>query len=185
MEDSAIVELYWARDEAAIAESDGKYGALCRRTSEQLLRSREDAEECVNDTWGRAWNAMPPQRPDSLRAFLLRIVRNVSIDRWRTLRAGKRGDGLGTLVLELEDCVPAAPSAEAQWESRRIAAAVHCWLETLPAADRALFLRRYWFGASVAEAARDLGITANGAAQRLRRLRLRLKAALESEGVVL
>ena len=185
MEDCAIVELYWRRDEAAIAESDRKYGSLCRRTSEDLLGSRQDAEECVNDTWGRAWNAMPPQRPDSLRAFLLRIVRNVSIDRWRASRAEKRGDGLSALVLELEECVPVIPSAEEQWENRQIAAAVYRWLETLPAADRTLFLRRYWFGVPVAELARGLGFTANGAAQRLRRLRLRLKAALESEGVVL
>ena len=103
MEDTAIVELYWARDQRAITASDEKYGGLCRGLSFNILASREDAEECVNDTWHRAWDTMPPQRPASLRAYLVRLVRNLSIDRWRARKSQKRGEGLEALVLELED----------------------------------------------------------------------------------
>ena len=183
MEDTAIVELYWARDQRAITASDEKYGGLCRSLSFHILASREDAEECVNDTWHRAWDTMPPQRPASLGAYLCRIVRNLSLDRWRARRAEKRGAGAEALVLELEDCVPAAPSAEAAWEARETAAAVERWLDGLPPEDRWLFLRRYWYGERVDALARQLSATPNGTAQRLRRLRASLRRALEQEGV--
>ena len=87
MEDSAIIGLYWTRNESAISASDEKYGTLCRNLSQSILDSREDAEECVNDTWKRAWDTMPPQRPNSLRSYLAKITRNLSIDRWRARRA--------------------------------------------------------------------------------------------------
>ena len=185
MEDAVIVELYWDRDQRAIAASDEKYGGLCRSLSRNILASREDAEECVNDTWHRAWDTMPPQRPGSLRAYLCRIVRNLSIDRWRAARSQKRGEGLEQLVLELEDCVPAVPSAEEAWEARETAAAVDRWLDSLSREDRWLFLRRYWYGERVDELAARLGHTPNAAAQRLRRLRAGLRRALEQEGVKL
>ena len=136
MEDGVIVELYWQRDQRAIGASEEKYGGLCRSLSWNILQSREDAEECVNDTWHRAWVTMPPQRPGSLRAYLVRIVRNLSIDRYRARRSQKRGGGFETLALELEDCVPAAPSAEAVWEAWEIAAVLDRWLAaevTVPA----------------------------------------------------
>ena len=183
MEDTAIVELYWARDQRAITASDEKYGGLCRSLSFHILASREDAEEFVNDTWHRAWDTMPPQRPGSLRAYLCRIVRNLSIDRWRAARSQKRGEGLGQLVLELEDCVPAGPSAEEAWEARETAAAVDRWLDALARTDRMLFVRRYWYGERVDQLAASFGYTPNGAAQRLRRLRAGLRRALEQEGV--
>src|SRR5699024_4929848 len=90
MEDGVIVELYWQRDQRAIGASEEKYGGLCRSLSWSILQSREDAEECVNDTWHRAWTTMPPQRPGSLRAYLVRSVRNLSIDRYRARRSQKR-----------------------------------------------------------------------------------------------
>ena len=88
--DQEIIDLYWAREERAITETDDKYGELCRRVSVNLLGSREDAEECVNDTWLTAWNSMPDERPRALRAWLLRVVRNISIDRYRRNHSGKR-----------------------------------------------------------------------------------------------
>ena len=185
MEDTAIVELYWARDQRAITASDEKYGGLCRSLSFHILASREDAEECVNDTWHRAWDTMPPQRPGSLRAYLCRIARNLSIDRWRSGRARKRGEGLEQLVLELEDCVPAGPSAEEAWEARETAAAIDRWLDTLEEKDRAAFLLRYWYGQPVGELARRLGGSPNRMSQRLHRLRGQLRKVLEGEGVVL
>ena len=185
MEDSAIVRLYWDRDQRAIPASEEKYGGRCRGVSYGILSSREDAEECVNDTWHRAWDTMPPQRPVSLGAYLLRIVRNLSIDRWRARRAEKRGCGLESLVLELEDCVPTAPSAEAVWEARETAAAIDRWLDGLDRGDRVLFVRRYWYGDRVEELAARLGRSPNTTAQRLRRLRAGLRRALEREGVIL
>ena len=124
MEDRAIIELYWARNEQAIAASDEKYGPLCRALSHNILSSWEDAEECVNDTWHRAWNTMPPQRPNSLRAYLAKIVRNLSMDRWRAKWAKKRGKGLEVLLGELDDCVPACPSAEAETEALELSRAI-------------------------------------------------------------
>ena len=185
MEDTDIIQLYWARDEGAIAATDEKYGTLCRSLSHNILASREDAEECVNDTWHRAWNTMPPQRPGSLRAYLARIVRNLSIDRWRARRSQKRGEGMEALVLELEDCVPAVQSAEAEFEAKETAAAIDRWLDTLSQEDRVAFVRRYWYGERVDALAGQCGCTPKQMAGRLFRLRGGLRRALEREGVSL
>lgn len=183
MEDAAIVGLYWARDEGAIAASDEKYGKMCRTLSRNILDSREDAEECVNDTWQRAWDTMPPQRPGSLRAYLARITRNLSIDRWRASRAGKRGNGLTVLLEELEECLPAAPSAEEISEARETARVIDRWLSQLSPADRTAFLRRYWYGQRVDQVAKQAGCSPNSMAKRLGRLRDGLRKALEQEGI--
>ena len=185
MEDTAIVSLYWQRDEGAIAASSAKYGTLCHSLSYNILRRHEDAEECVNDTWHRAWDTMPPQRPASLRAFFCRIVRNLSIDRWRAAHSRKRGEGMESLVLELEECVPASPSAEEQWEEEQVAAAVERWLDKQSRQDRQLFVHRYFYGWPVKELARRAGYAPNSLTQRLRRLRQSLRLALEREGVIL
>ena len=185
MEDSAIIELYWSRDQYAITASDEKYSALCRSLSQNILYNREDAEECVNDTWHRAWNTMPPQRPGSLRAYLAKIVRNLSIDRWRARKAQKRGEGLEVLLSELEDCVPASPSAEAETEARLVSDCIDRWLDTLSQTDRVAFVRRYWYGQRVDELAAQLGSTPKQMAQRLFRLRGSLRRALEKEGIIL
>ena len=115
MTDEAIIQLYFDRDEQAIAESDGKYGGFCRDLADNILRNREDAEECVNDTWLTAWNRIPPTRPERLKAFFGRITRDLSIDRWRHDRAQKRYDGAELLLSELEDCVPSPKT----WRRRR------------------------------------------------------------------
>ena len=187
MEDAEIIDLYWQRDQRAIDETHGKYGGFLAGIAWNILRSHSDAEECVNDTWHRAWDTMPPQRPDSLRAYLCRIVRNLSIGRWRAKRARKRGEGCEVLIGELEDCVPmpAAPSAEEAAEDREVVRAVERWLDTLPREDRAAFLRRYWYGQRVDELAALFGCTPNRMAQRLFRLRKSLRRALEGEGVSL
>lgn len=182
MEDRMIVALYWSRDQRALGESQKKYGPLCFRLSENILASREDAEECVSDTWLRAWDTMPPRRPESLRAYLARICRNLSLDRWRARRARKRGAGLEILLEELEDCA-AAPSAEEVSESREIVRCIDRWLTGLPEDDRTAFLRRYWFGLSVKELARQEACTPQQMTQRLYRLRQSLRKALEEEGI--
>ena len=126
MEDARIVELYWERDEAAIAESSAKYGGYCYQIAFRILALREDAEECVGDTWLRAWEAMPPSRPGRLDTFLGKITRNLSLDRWRALRAQKRWQGQAELALtELGDCLPACPTGAIRFEEREAPAYDH------------------------------------------------------------
>ena len=185
MEDAVIIGLYWARNEEAIAASDEKYGKLCHNLSQNILNSPEDAEECVNDTWRKAWDTMPPQRPSSLRAYLTKITRNLSIDRWRSRRAGKRGSGLETLLDELDGCLPTAPSAEELTEAQETARAIDRWLDTLSPADRSAFLRRYWYAQRVEQVAAQAGCSPNSMVKRLGRLRDGLRKALEQEGIVI
>ena len=185
MEDTAIIDLYWAREERAISASDEKYGTLCRRLSQGILDSREDAEECVNDTWKRAWDTMPPQRPHSLRAYLAKITRNLSIDRWRAKRAERRGGGVDVLLDELEECLPASPSAEELTEARETAQVIDRWLSRLSSSDRIAFLRRYWYGQRVNQVAAQAGCSPNSMTKRLGRLRDGLRKALEQEGIVI
>ncbi|MCM1027296.1 MAG: sigma-70 family RNA polymerase sigma factor [Roseburia sp.] len=183
MDDYTIIELYHLRDEQAIAETDKKYGALCRSIALRLLGVREDAEECVNDTWHAAWNKMPPDRPQVLSAFLGRITRNLSVSRWRREHALRRYSGLETLLSELEDCVPAPGTIEENLERQQLARAISCWLDSLASEDRRLFIRRYWFDDPVKSLAAELGESANTLSQRLLRLRKSLRTFLESEGV--
>ena len=182
MDDDAIVALYWARDEDAIAQTERKYGPYCRTIAKNILGSDEDAEECVSDTWHHAWNAMPPQRPDRLPPFLGRIVRNLSISRWRRERAQKRYAGLDGQLSELEDCLPAPGWVEEAVEGKELTALLENWLEGLERDERIVFLRRYWYGDPVKDLAKALGMGANQTTKRLLRLRKDLKGFLEREG---
>lgn len=105
MDDTQIIDLYWDRDQGAITATAGKYGSFLHALSWNILRSHHDAEECVNDTYFRAWNAMPPERPGALRAWLGRITRNLSLDRWKAGRTQSRGAGMETLLGELDECI--------------------------------------------------------------------------------
>ena len=183
MQDAAIIELYWNRDERAISESDRYYGPYCRRIAINILSCLEDAEECVNDTWHRSWDNIPPQRPLSLAAFFGRIVRNLSISRYRANRAQKRFDGITLLLSELEDSVPARGSVMQEIEGKLLTEAIDNWLARLPVDDRVLFVRRYWYGEAVKNLAKECGCLQNQMAQRMLRLRRGLKTALEKEGI--
>lgn len=182
MEDTAIIELYWARNEDALTQTDQKYGPMCRALAFNILSDRQDSEECVNDTWHRAWDTMPPQRPDSLRAYLGRIVRNLSISRLRKRTAQKRGGGLDVMLSELEDCLPAAGSIENKLEDKELAASISRWLRTLSTDDRVLFVRRYWYGEPSHDLAREWDLLPNQMAKRMLKLRRSLKQFLEQEG---
>ena len=171
MEDARIVELYWERDEAAIAESSAKYGGYCYQIAFRILALREDAEECVGDTWLRAWEAMPPSRPGRLDTFLGKITRNLSLDRWRALRAQKRWQGQAELALtELGDS---------------LAESLNRFLESLPQEKRVLFVRRYWYLCSVEELAAWSGRRRGTVSAALFRLRQDLQEHLEREGFTL
>lgn len=183
MEDAQIVALYWARDEAALAESERKYGGYCRAIALGILESREDAAECVNDTWLRAWEAMPPRRPSRLDTFLGRLTRNLSLDRWRARRAQKRGGGQVALALhELEECLPSGDRPERELEARALAESLNRFLEALPREKRVLFIQRYWYLRPVEELAKAHGMRKNTAASTLFRLRTQLREHLEREG---
>lgn len=183
MEDRQIIALYHGRNETAIAETDRKYGPFCRTIAMNILSVREDAEECVNDTWHAAWRKMPPELPRSLKAFLGRITRNLSISRFRAGRAQKRYSGLELMLSELEECVPSDLSVEKAIEEKELGDIISSWLEDLMEEDRILFVRRYWYGESVKELAAERKCTENQLAQKMRWMRSRLKTHLESKGV--
>ena len=183
MQDTQIIELYWNRDESAITESDKYYGAYCRKIAMNILNNHEDAEECVSDTWFRTWENIPPQRPNILAAFFGRIIRNLSISRYRAGHAKKRYDGITILLSELDDCVPSKDSTAQAMEEKLLTETIDNWLALLPKDDRVLFLRRYWFGEAVNALAKECGITQNQMAQRMLRLRKDLKLTLEKEGI--
>ena len=146
MEDTAILDLYWARDERAITETQKSYGKYCYSIAYHILHDREDTEECLNDTWMRAWNAIPPKKPNRLELFLGTITRNLSFDRWKTKNAKKRGNGLmDTTLDELAECIPAAHDTESIVEAAELERSINAFLHTLSEQECNVFLRRYWF----------------------------------------
>lgn len=184
MEDGQIIALYWDRDQRAIQETDGKYGKLLRRIAWNLLQSREDSEECVSDTYLRAWEAIPPTRPAAFRAWLGHITRNLSLDRWKLLRTQRRGGGAEVLLGELEDCVPAPGGGpERALEDRELAELLSAFLRGLSQEARSMFLRRYWYGESVAEIGAALGCGEGKVKSSLFRSRKALREFLEKEGI--
>ncbi len=185
MDDEQIIKLYFNRNEQAIAETATKYGAYCHRIALNILSLREDAEECVNDTYHAAWKQMPPAFPASLRAFIGRITRNLSISRFRANRAQKRYQEMEILLSELEDCIPAPNNVEQALDKHQLSEFISNWLDTLSMDDCTLFVRRYWHGDAVQLLAHECGCTQNQMAQRMLRLRRSLKKALEEEGVIL
>ena len=185
MEDSVIVDLYWARSQQAIAESEKKYGSYCHAIAWRILEREEDAEECVNDTWLRAGNAMPPQRPGILSAFFAKLTRNLSLDRWRRARAAKRGGNQVEVALqELEDCLSDRRRPDEALEAEETAALIGAFLREQPELDRRLFVRRYFHLEPLGELGRRFGLTEGQVKSRLHRTRKKLKLALEREGVL-
>ena len=181
MEDSKIIDLYFERNEAAITETDQKYGAYCRSIAWNILQNREDSEECVSDTWLRAWNSMPPQRPGVLRQFLAKITRNLSLDRFRADHAQKRGSGEVPLALEeLKECVGTGdPATEA--ERTLLAQLIERFLQTLTQRDRGVFLRRYFYMESHKDIAARYGMKEANVRLCLSRTRQKLVLFLREE----
>ena len=184
MEDETILDLYFAREEQAIAETGKKYGGYCRSIAFNILRSHEDTEECVSDTWLHTWNAIPPARPGCLRAFVGRITRNLSFDRCKYQQAAKRGGGALPLALdELGECIPSAQRVEYALEQKELAAAIDRFLRTLPEKDCNLFLRRYWYVDSISVIADRYGMKENTVKSILFRTREKLRKFLGEEGI--
>ena len=185
MDDKQIIELYFERNEQAIKETETKYGAFCHRIAMNILGIHEDAEECVNDTYYSVWKQIPPTVPEVFKVYLGRITRNLSISRFRAMRAKKRYSSMEIMLSELNDCVPSSSNVEQTIEVMQLSDYISEWIDSLPEEDCALFVRRYWFGDEVQELAKKCGITAAKMAQRMLRLRKSLKAALEQKGVAL
>lgn len=186
MDDPQIIELYWARSEQAISETSAKYGAFLWRIARNILESHDDADECVNDTYLRAWNAIPPSRPSAFRAWLGRIVRNLSLDRWKQSRTAKRGgDGMEVLLGELDDCVPEPHGTEKTMEDQEIASLISAFLRRQSPESRIIFLRRYWYGQSVADIAAGMNCGEGKVKSSLFRTRKALRTYLEQEEVFL
>ena len=183
-DDDAILDLYWRRDESAIAATQEKYGPYCRRIAGNILDDPRDAEECVSDTWLRTWNAIPPQRPRHLPAFLGRITRGLAVDALRARSAQKRGGGVYTVALEeLADCVPTVPGADRAVEDRELGEIVNRFLRSLPERECSVFLRRYWYVETVEVIAGRYRMKENTVKTSLFRTRKKLRAYLEKEGI--
>lgn len=183
MEDTEILDLYFARDEQAVAETHKKYGAYCFSLANSILPNKQDAEEAVSDTYWKTWNVIPPNRPAVLRLFLAKITRNISFSRWRKLSADKRGGGEMALVLEeLAGCVSAPGSVEDGINGRELAAAIRSFLDTLPAREQDIFLRRYFFVEESGSIADRYGMKQATVLRTLSRTRSKLKQYLAKEG---
>ena len=184
MEDSRIVDLYWQRSADAIAETHAKYGRYCHTIARNILGSDQDAEECVNDTWFRAWNLMPDQRPRLLSAFLGCITRNFAIDRVKAKNRLKRGGGEAAIALdELEDCISGGVNPERDFEEKELAAAIGSFVAALPFEQRMMFILRYWYLAPIDEIADRLCVSRAKVKSSLFRSRGKLRAYLQEEGL--
>lgn len=186
MQDEQIIELYWTRSQQAIQETADKYGGFLGKISWNILCNREDAEECVNDTYLRAWNAIPPTRPSAFQTWLARIIRNLSLDRWKQRQADKRGGGMELLLGELEDCIPASQGRpDRVLEEQALADLIGAFLRQLSQENRRIFLRRYWYGEPVADIASGLGCGQGKIKSSLYRTRQGLRTYLEKEEIAL
>lgn len=183
MEDSKIVELYLQKNENAIKETDSKYGAYCFTIADNILHNKEDSEECVNDTWLKTWNAIPPQKPTKLQMFLAKITRNLSFNRYNSRSAEKRGGGEIVFVLdELAECLACESDVASEYEARELGQCVRRFVQELSERDGNVFVRRYFFTEPVAQIARKYGLTENNVMVILSRTRTKLRTHLIKEG---
>ena len=185
MEDQKIIDLYFARSEQAIRETDQKYGRYCYSISYGILFDDGDARETVSDTYLSAWNAIPPRRPAVLKTFLGKIARNLAINRWNEARAAKRGGGEFPLALdELEDCISRSSSPEEVVSQKELTQAVRAFLDTLPIIEKKIFLCRYWYFDPIDAIAEQFGFSHSKVTSMLYRSRKKLRKHLAKEGLL-
>lgn len=185
MDDSQIIELYFARDERAIGETSMKYGSYCHSIAYRILGSHPDSEEVVNDTYMGAWNAIPPTRPISFCAFLGKIARRLALNRWRDNHREKRGGGQTELALsELEECIPSGSSVEEVLQKAELAHSINCFLKALPVTEKRIFVLRYWHLFSISQIAEKYHFSESKVKSMLSRTRQKLRKHLVKEGVL-
>ena len=182
MEDREIIRLFFERSEQAVDELSRKYGPVVEKTAANILRDRLDVEECVNDTYLKTWDSIPPQTPAPLGSYVCRIARNLAVNRYHANRAEKRNRNYDLVLDEMEECIPSGMSVETEVEAKELTAAIDRFLAALNAEDRFLFVRRYWYADPVSEIAAMGGSSPNRVSLRLFRLREKLKKTLKKEG---
>ena len=185
MEDEKIVELFIARSEQAIKELDIKYGKVCRRISYNIVNNWQDVEECVNDTYLGAWNAIPPAKPNPLQAYICKIVRNISLKRYYRKETLKRNSVYEIAMQELEDYLSAPNTVEAEMEARELAGIIESFLETLTVENRVIFMRRYAYMDTYSDIAARIGLSEKNISVRLTRMRRKMKQYLIEREVFL
>lgn len=174
--DQAIIELYFARNEEAIRATDEAYGGFCTSLAMSILHNKPDAEECVSDTYLKVWQTVPPKQPPSLKTYLAHITRNFAISRYRKRHAKRRDEGLEVPLSELEECLPAVE------RDADLAGILNDFVASLPALDRKLFVGRYWYAYDLSVLSKAYGLAPNTIAQRLYRMREKLRAQLTEGG---
>ena len=186
MEDGDIIVLYLERNQEAIAETEKKYGRYCYSIAYNILYNAEDAEESVNDALMNAWNSIPPHMPSILSAFLGKLTRYVSLKKWRYARAQKRGGGEIALAYEeLSDCIPGGKSVEEELQEKELAEIIDRFLDELPAAERHIFICRYWYFDDISTISKQIGFSRSKVKSMLYRIRKKLLSRLNEEGVFL
>ena len=181
--DAQIIELYWNRDENAISASMERYGAYCFSIANGILDNAQDSEECVNDTWLRAWSAIPPTRPAVLKVFFAKITRHLSFDRYKARKSLKRGGENVRLVLdELAECIADETDVEGQVNAKELGMAINQFVASLPEREQHLFVRRYFFSEPIKMIAERYEMNENSVNVALSRIRKRLRSHLSREG---
>ena len=185
LSDAEIVSMYHARDEQAIGESARKYGRYCHSIAYTILQNDQDAEECVNDTYVRAWESMPPHKPSRLSTYLGKLTRNLSISRHRHAHADKRWLGSDAVYDEIAECLPDTGAPGELSEEIALRDAINSFLASLPSRTRVVFMQRYWYFCPIAAIARDMSMSESDVKVTLMRTRNRFREHLEKEGIVL
>ena len=183
IDDEKIIELFFERSEQAIRELDIKYGKICHNLSYNIVNNRQDAEECVNDAYLGAWNAIPPARPNPLLTYICKIVRNISLKIYYRKEAAKRSSQYTIAMEEIEACIAAPNAVEAEIEARELACIIGDFLDTLTAENRVIFMRRYWFADSYKDIAEFVGLSEKNVSVRLTRIRQKMKEYLAEREV--
>ncbi len=182
LEDSQIIELFFARVEQAIVELSAKYGTVFKRIARNILKNDLDAEECVNDTYLAAWNNIPPEKPDPLKTYIFRIVRNISIAKYHANTSIKRNSYYDVALEELENCLTSPATIEQEVAESELTKQIDRFLATLDKESQMLFVRRYWYSDSISDLAERFQMSNNNVSVRLSRIREKLKKYLMKEG---
>ncbi len=184
MIDETIIELFFDRSEQAITELDVKYGKVFHKLSFDILNNILDAEECVNDSYLGVWNSIPPVKPNSLLAYVCKIVRNLSLKRYKMKTAIKRNSAYDVAMEEIDACLSNSTTVESEIEKKELVQMIENFLDTLSSENRVIFLRRYWFAASYSEIAKEVGISESNVSVRLTRMRKQMRDYLVEREVL-
>jgi len=185
MNDNQIIALFFERDESAIAQFEKKYGNLCRHIAKGILTCNEDIDECVNDALLAVWNAIPPETPEKLSAFICKITRNIALNKYDYITSQRRNPNMAVSITELEDCIFSSNDVTVTVENRETIAHVNTFLRRINFDDRNIFLRKYFFGDSLAQISTTFKFSESKVKSSLHRTKTKLKTYLIKQGVVI